>query len=365
MEASIAGTHAGAQPDGAVAAVRRRRQGWPRLDGVSDAVRQLEHAIGRVARFECSVLVTGETGCGKEEVARAIHAAGPRREQPFVAMNCGGLVASIAESQLFGHEKGSFTGAVGTTLGGFRAAHGGVLFLDEIGEMPLEIQPKLLQVLQRWEVVPVGSSEPVPIDVQVIAATNRDLAVEVERGGFREDLFYRLTTVHLVVPPLRARRDDIPRFIEHFSVHFAAQYGRPPWQPRPDVLARLVRHAWPGNVRQLAQMIQRLYVFEDDADLVVEEVLGGGKGPRRAAAAAPPPAAAPAGSPPAEDQGHTFNLREVRRQTVRRALTATEGHFGKAATLLGVCPNTMTKLAAEAYPELAAARQQLRRIKPR
>jgi DNA-binding NtrC family response regulator len=231
--------------------------------------------------------------------------------------------------------------------------------------MPLDIQPKLLQVLQRWEVAPVGSSEAVPIDVQVIAATNRDLAVEVERGSFREDLFYRLTTVHLVVPPLRARRDDIPRFIEHFSAHFAAQYGRPPWQPRPDVLARLVRHAWPGNVRQLAQMIQRLYVFEDDADLVVEEVLTGSDGPRRAAAVASP-AGAPsvAGVPRGDDEG-TFNLREVRLQTVRRALTATEGHFGKAATLLGVCPNTMTKLAAEAYPELAAARQQLRRIKPR
>jgi DNA-binding NtrC family response regulator len=383
MDVSEAGSQTTAKPDGMTASTRSRRQPWPRLEGVSDAVRQLEHAIGRVARFECPVLVTGETGCGKEEVARAIHAAGPRRTQPFVAMNCGGLVASIAESQLFGHEKGSFTGAVGTTLGGFRSAHGGVLFLDEIGEMPLEIQPKLLQVLQRWEVAPVGSSEPVPIDVQVIAATNRDLAVEVERGSFREDLFYRLTTVHLVVPPLRTRRDDIPRFIEHFSAHFAAQYGRPPWQPRPDVLVRLVRHAWPGNVRQLAQMIQRLYVFEDDADLVVEEVLTGSDGPRRAAAVVSPAGAAsvavlpagmtsaavfPASMPSAAgaplDQG-TLNLREVRLQTVRRALTATEGHFGKAATLLGVCPNTMTKLAAEAYPELAAARQQLRRIKPR
>ena len=360
---------------------RPRRKGWPRLDGVSDAMRQLEHAIGRVARFECSVLVTGETGCGKEEVARAIHAAGPRREQPFVALNCGGLVASIAESQLFGHEKGSFTGAVGPTLGAFRSAHGGVVFLDEIGEMPLEIQPKLLQVLQRWEVMPVGSSSPVPIDVQLVAATNRDLAAEVERGTFREDLFYRLTTVHLVVPPLRARRDDIPRFIEHFSTHFAAEYGRPPWRPRPDVLARLVRHAWPGNVRQLAQMVQRLYVFEDDADLVVEEVLAAGQAAPRVAAALPPavglpasmPSAGglPAATPPARavaaepSEPATLNLREVRLQTVRRALAATEGHFGKAATLLGVCPNTMTKLAAEAFPELAAVRRTQRRVKPR
>jgi DNA-binding NtrC family response regulator len=356
---------------GGPAMSRPSRRGWPRLEGVSDAMRQLEHAIGRVARFECSVLVTGETGCGKEEVARAIHAAGPRREQPFVAMNCGGLVASIAESQLFGHEKGSFTGAVGTTHGAFRSAHAGVVFLDEIGEMPLEIQPKLLQVLQRWEVMPVGSSQPVPIDVQLVAATNRDLAAEVERGNFREDLFYRLTTVHLVVPPLRARRDDIPGLIEHFSAHFAAEYGRPPWQPRPDVLARLVRHAWPGNVRQLAQMVQRLYVFEDNADLVIEEVLAGGHAAPRAAGAAvsPPPATPPApaaAATAAESSGLApFNLRDVRLQTVRRALTATEGHFGKAAALLGVCPNTMTKLVAEAFPELAAVRRSQRRVKPR
>jgi transcriptional regulator with GAF, ATPase, and Fis domain len=161
---------------------------------------QLESAIHRVAEFGCTVLVTGETGCGKEEVARAIHASGPRREKPFVVVNCGSLVASLAESQLFGHERGAFTGASANSLGAFRAAAGGILFLDEIGEMPLELQPKLLRVLQRCEVTPVGSTEAQPVDLQIIAATNRDLEQEVAEQRFREDLLYRLNTIHRAIP---------------------------------------------------------------------------------------------------------------------------------------------------------------------
>jgi len=349
-------------------AISRADKRWPRLESVSAAMRHLEESICRVAEFQCPVLVTGETGCGKEEVARAIHSAGPRRDKPFVAINCGGLVATIAESQLFGHEKGAFTGAQGPSLGGFRAAHGGVLFLDEIGEMPVELQPKLLRVLQRGDVTPVGSSEDHRVDVQVIAATNRDLDAEVEAGNFREDLFYRLTTVHLSVPPLRDRVDDIPRFIEHFAAFFAYEYDRPLWQPDADLLERLVRYPWPGNVRQLAQTIQRAYIFEDRIDRVMAELLATGAGDVTAAtvpAAVTAEAAQPAPPAPEDRPVPVFNLDELRRLAVRQALLKTEGHRGRAAELLGVSLNTMTRLVAESCPEIAARAGRKRAVKPR
>ena len=336
------------------------RPRWPRLVGGAATVRRLEAAILRVAEFQCTSLITGETGCGKEEVARAIHAAGPRSDAPFIAINCGSLPAPLAESQLFGHERGAFTGAVGASRGAFRAAHGGVIFLDEIGDLPAELQPKLLQVLERREVMPVGSTQPEPVDVHVIAATHRDLDTAVERGDFREDLLYRLNTVHLQVPALRDRPEDIPRFVAHFAAHFAAHYDHPVWRPEPHVLERLMAHHWPGNVRQLAQTIQRLYVFADAADAVLDEVLGPRK-PReqQAPALVRSPVQAGFGMPPGADDATaeppTFNLRELRRRTVRAALDATGGHFARAAKLLGVCPNTMTKLVAEACPERSVA----------
>jgi DNA-binding NtrC family response regulator len=349
-------------------AQRLQRRRWSRLPGVSPVMQQLERAIERVAQFECPVLITGETGCGKEEVARAIHAAGNRRTRPFVSINCGSLVAGIAESQLFGHEKGSFTGAVGPTAGGFRAADGGVIFLDEIGELPLDLQPKLLQVLQRHEVVPVGATAAIPVDVQVLAATNRELEAEVAQRRFREDLFYRLNTVHLVVPPLRNRQADIPRLIEHFSDHYAALYGREPWRPDDPTLERLLACPWPGNVRQLAQTIQRVYVF-GQAEVFAEVF-------RQAEVLAPAAMVTPATVPGSSDDAgasaavgpprpaETFNLVAVRNDAVRRALAATGGHRGKAAKLLGVSPNTMTKLVAQACPERSAPRRP-RRPKPR
>lgn len=345
------------------APVRPTRARWPRLVGGATAVRRLEAAILRVAEFQCTTLITGETGCGKEEVARAIHASGPRHDAPFIAINCGSLPAPLAESQLFGHERGAFTGAIGATRGAFRAAHGGVIFLDEIGDLPPELQPKLLQVLERREVTPVGATrpEPEPVDVHVIAATHRDLDAAVAAGGFREDLLYRLNTVHLAVPALRDRPEDIPRFVAHFAAHYAAHYDRPLWRPDPGVLERLMAHDWPGNVRQLGQTIQRLYVFADAADAVLDEVLGPA---RPHAPLAPQPAASPlaghAAGGAADPRGPaaeppTFNLRELRRRTVRAALDATGGRFARAAKLLGVCPNTMTKLVAEACPERSVA----------
>ena len=335
---------------------------WPRHVSRARSVRQLEESIRRVAEFDCSVLVTGETGCGKEEVARAIHAAGPRADKPFVALNCSGLVSALAESQLFGHEKGSFTGAMGASRGVFRAADSGVVFLDEIGELPLELQPKLLRVLQLWEVTPVGSTAVHKVDVQVIAATNRDLEAQIEAGEFREDLFYRLNTIHLAVPPLRERAEDIPAFIEHFSAHYAREYDRPQWRPEPGVLARLVAHPWPGNVRQLAQAIQRIYVFDDRVERVLADLFAAATTPDLPPLAAPasplaaePVADAPSAAPPAEEPAvPTFNLDELRRLAVRQAITATGGHRGRAAELLGVSLNTMTRLVGECCPELAS-----------
>jgi transcriptional regulator with GAF, ATPase, and Fis domain len=377
-------------------------------------MRKLEEAIARVAGFECPALVTGETGCGKEEIARAIHSAGPRRDKPFVTVNCGGVVAALAESQLFGHEKGAFTGAAGASRGVFRTADGGTVLLDEIGELPLELQPKLLRVLQRGEVTPVGSSETFHVDVVVIAATHRDLEADVTAGLFREDLLYRLNTVHLHVPPLRARPEDIPRFIEHFSKHFAGLYEADKWQPDLGTLARLIGYAWPGNVRQLAQLIQRFYIFHDRIEDVLDDLLGERAAPAlfkpnlpastppalaTAAAAvpaaqpsavsfahqpAPPrPATQPAVAPlpaavaqgvhrglasapaiagltvpehppepvPPEEQVPSFNLDELRCMAVRQALAVTGGHRGRAAQLLGVSPSRLSRLAAEACPE--------------
>ena len=180
--------------------------------GSNAAMRRIARSIERAAEVECTVLVSGETGTGKELWARLLHRSGPRRNKAFVPVNCAALTPSLAESQLFGHEKGAFTGAAGKSLGIFRAAQGGVVFLDEIGEMPSELQPKLLRVLQQREVLPVGASEPVSIDVQIVAATNRELELEVEKGTFREDLYYRLNMIELRVPSLRERPEDIQPF---------------------------------------------------------------------------------------------------------------------------------------------------------
>ena len=344
---------------------------WSRVVGEAEVMRLLEQAIVRVGAFDCPVLVTGETGCGKEEVARAIHASGSRASRPFVAVNCGAIVSTLAESQLFGHARGSFTGADASTAGAFRAADGGILFLDEIGEMPLDLQPKLLRALQQREVTPVGATRPIPVDVQVIAATNRDLAVEVAAGRFREDLFYRLNVIHLSIPPLRARRDDIPRFVAHFSRHFAAIYGLAVWQPDAATLARFVDFAWPGNVRQLAQTIQRVAIFADQVEAILDETFAASPPDLRmpaaprdipAAVGAGPAPDAPAGAVP-EASLPVLHLDELRRLAVRQALAAAEGHRGRAALLLGVSPNTMTKLVAEACPGEQAARGRPRKAR--
>lgn len=292
--------------------------------GCSQRIRQIARHAEKAAEVQCTVLVTGETGTGKEIWAKTLHKLSPRANQPFVPVNCAALTATLAESQLFGHEKGAFTGAAGKSLGVFRAAEGGVVFLDEVGEMPLELQPKLLRVLQQGEVTPVGASQPVPINVQVIVATNRDLEVEVAEGRFREDLYYRLNMVELKVPSLRERTEDIPAFIDFFTDRFAAKYDRVRWQPNADQLRDFCEYAWPGNLRQLSHTIEQGYVLDCEPELPTkrQSICG-------------------------EAELPYINLGRLRLMALRQALRTTGGHKGRAAKLLGVHANTMTRLLSQ------------------
>ncbi|MFM8414831.1 MAG: sigma-54 interaction domain-containing protein [Planctomycetota bacterium] len=352
------GVHRNGETGAPFAARLRGGRRWGRLVGESPAAVALEATLRRAALVESTVLITGETGCGKEEIARALHAQGPRAGKPFVAVNCGAMAATLIESQLFGHEKGSFTGAVGPSRGVFRAAEGGIVFLDEIGEMPLDLQPRLLRVLQQREVTPVGSTDSFQVDVQVIAATNRDLTADVRAGKFREDLFYRLNTIELAVPPLRDRVADIPLFVDHFRLFFAEKFGVEPWRPDASTLARFMRYRWPGNVRQLAQVIERIYALEAPPSLPADDDVS-------APESTDIPAAAMASLPVTIDNPLPIvNLDELRKLAVRQALTMTDGHKGKAAQLLGVHLNTMTRLVEEAMPE-ASRRRTGRRTTPK
>lgn len=302
---------------------------WPQdstdwILGRTPSVRRIAQHAQRVAEVQCTVLISGETGTGKELWANLIHRLGPRSQAPLVPVNCAALTVSLAESQLFGHERGAFTGAAGSSLGVFRAADGGIVFLDEVGEMPLELQPKLLRVLQQREVTPVGASHPVKVDVQVVVATNRDLESEVAAGRFREDLYYRLNMVELKVPALRERTEDLPEFIDFFSRRFAAQYQRPVWRPDGDLLRSFCEYRWPGNIRQLAHTIEQSYVLDCAPALPERD-----RTPN-AGAALP-----------------HLNLNRLRNEAIRQALRTTRGHKGRAATLLGIHANTLTRLLAQ------------------
>jgi DNA-binding NtrC family response regulator len=239
--------------------------------GRSRAITELIDTIGRVARSSSNVLVQGENGTGKELVARAIHAQSDRADESFVVANCAALPESLVESELFGHEKGSFTGADKKRIGLFEAAHGGTLFLDELGDMPRAVQPTLLRAMQFGEVRPVGSDRVRMVDVRVLSATNRNLIKRVEEGAFREDLYYRAATLHVEVPPLRARTEDVPELVRVFVQRSAARLGRS-IELTEAAIARLCCHSWPGNVRELENAAERLCVMAEGSEIGAELV---------------------------------------------------------------------------------------------
>lgn len=242
--------------------------------GRSFAIRSLLERIERVASSQARVLITGENGTGKELVARAIHRGSPRARKPFVEVNCAAIPGELIESELFGHMKGSFTGAVSDRAGKFEQAHGGTLFLDEIGDMSPNAQAKVLRVLQDGVVTRIGGNKPVQVDVRVLAATNKKLEEEIANGNFREDLYYRLNVVPIPVPPLRERREDIPLLVRHFLQQFAERDGLPVRTLGEDALRRLSELDWPGNVRELRNTIERLVILTGGPSITASDVDG-------------------------------------------------------------------------------------------
>ncbi len=310
-----------------------------RCKGLASVLEQ----VRKVASTSTTVLLHGETGTGKELIARAVHELSPRRTGPLVRVNCAALSPSLIESELFGHEKGAFTGALQRRTGRFELADGGTLLLDEVGEVPPEMQPKLLRVLQEQEFERVGGSQPVRVDVRIVSATNRDLAKAVDEGRFRADLFYRLAVFPIEVPPLRDRPDDCAVLAEAFVRMQAQRLGKPIGGIEPRALARLTAHAWPGNVRELANVIERAAIVAtgkllEEADL---PPLARGEDPARSAARTPPGAAG-------EDAD--VRLESVERRHVIRVLERTgwviEGKKG-AASLLGLAPSTLRSRMAQ------------------
>jgi DNA-binding NtrC family response regulator len=290
------------------------------LVGVSAAMREVQKAIGKLADVEATVLITGETGTGKELIARALHRYGRRGEKPFVAINCAAIPSELLESELFGHVRGAFTGAISDRLGSLREAEGGSVFLDEIGDMNLAMQAKLLRVIQERVVVPVGG-KPLPLDVRIIAATHRDLTVAVKEGRFREDLYYRLGVVPLRLPPLRERPADTIPLAEHFLTAIAG--GNPPKRLSPAAGARLLEYEWPGNVRELRNAIER------SAALSSGPVLQAADLDFLAAGAAQPGSGIPNMSLPEA-------VRQLEEAMIRRALATSGGNRAEAARTLGI-----------------------------
>jgi DNA-binding NtrC family response regulator len=258
-----------------VAQLRREVRAYKKfgeLIGQSPSMRQIYSVIGAVSTNKSTVLITGESGTGKELVARTIHQKGPWVDRPFVAINCGAMSETLLDSQLFGHRRGAFTGAIADHNGVFQAANGGTIFLDEIGEIPLALQVKFLRAIQEKEVTPLGSSRPVKVDVRIIAATNRNLEEEVKKGTFRDDLFYRLSVVPLHIPPLRERREDIPLLIEHFITTFSKEYNVEPKRLAPEALEKLLAYPWPGNIRELQNVIERVFALSQSATITLADL---------------------------------------------------------------------------------------------
>jgi two-component system response regulator HydG len=311
-----------------------RPEGEPELIGDSPAMGTVFATVARVARSTSTVLLTGESGTGKEVVARALHWASDRSEGPFVAVNCAAIPEHLLESELFGHEKGAFTGAVARRVGRFERADGGTLFLDEIGDMSLVLQAKVLRVLEERRVERVGGEAGLTVDVRVVAATNHELASAIEDGRFREDLYYRLAVVELSLPPLRGRGSDVRKLAVHFAAHFARRHARPVRAITEKALARLEAALWPGNVRELRNVMDRAVLLARGTTIRASDLRTGIAAPT---AAAHEPPGATAGYAP------TLSLEAVEADHIRRVLEAVGGHMGDAAETLGIHRNTLTR----------------------
>ncbi len=294
--------------------------------GSSRPMQKVFELIARVARTDITILIQGESGTGKELVARAIHDESTRARQPFVVVNCGAIPENLLESELFGHVRGAFTGALRDKKGLFEEAHTGTIFLDEIGELPIALQVKLLRFLQEGEIKRVGSNHTMLLDVRVIAATNRDLEEMVEQGRFRSDLFYRLNVIRLDLPPLRERPEDIPLLARHFLQKFATRLRRPARDFTSAALTRLIRHDWPGNVRELENAIERAVALSLDAEIDVLEL---------------PEALQKSASRPASALNGRLTLEEIEKRHILDTLAYCQGNYDEAARLLAIGRTTL------------------------
>jgi two-component system response regulator HydG len=325
--------------------ILKERYGRRALIGQSPPLQAVLDALERVAETDVPLLLGGETGTGKGLFAHVVHLESKRNKGPFVSINCGALPESLLESELFGHEKGAFTGATQSRKGLFAEASGGTLFLDEIGEIPAALQVKLLHVLEQGTVRPVGSSRSRPVDVRVVAATNRDLRAAARAGSFREDLLYRLDVVSIVLPALRHRRQDIPLLVEHFLQEQRRRHPRSVVQRlAPEVMQRLLRHDWPGNVRELAHLIERLVVLGRNEQVAAHELPPNLLGKDQASTLA--------------FEGEILPIRVLQRQYVGWALAQVGGHRGRAAEKLGVDVKTL-------YNWLGEERAERERVAPK
>jgi DNA-binding NtrC family response regulator len=349
---------------GEVSRLKKKQQnqlGFADLVGKSFPMRQVIRLGERAAQSSIPILIEGESGVGKELIARAIQGCSERSGKPFVTLNCGAIPENLIESILFGHEKGAFTGANDKHLGKFQEADGGTLFLDEIGELRLDMQVKLLRALQEGEIDPVGAKRPVKVDVRIISATNRDLAELTREGRFREDLYYRLNVFPVLIPPLRDRREDVPALAEYFMTRFAAEENKQVSGFTAEALALLDSYGWPGNVRQLENTIFRAVVLCDTDALDVVDfpqiASAMGVSPReraQAPAGAPQPGRSPAGgsstqprhaSPYAigatDESGHMRKLEDLEAEIIRLAISRYEGRMSEVARRLGIGRSTL------------------------
>jgi DNA-binding NtrC family response regulator len=319
----------------------RDKYRFENIVGQSDEMAAFFDRVEKVADTDSTVLVTGESGTGKELIARAIHYNSPRRDKPLVIVNCAAIPEELLESELFGHVKGAFTGAVATHSGRFDAADNGTIFLDEIGDMTLKLQVKVLRVLQEQRFEPVGSTSTHEVDVRIIAATNQDLEKAVQDRRFREDLYYRLNVIPIHVPPLRERRTDIPLLLKHFIDKFSAESGKPVPNVTQDSLDRLISYAWPGNVRELENLMERLIVLKKDELIDVKDL------PAKVAGAASAAQGVPAedGDYDIPEAGISFKkaVDDFESKLIVGALRKTGGNKNKAASLLNLNRTTLVE----------------------